>query len=530
MAGTYSKYDGQAYQALSSKLVLSNDGTQSYAFTNNNVYTDLVNNDSKLISPLMLRNAILSIWDTNAFKETSSTSSNVHYIGVDSGDTTNLDLKKKLYLGKRFYNGNEIMSSTLLNSEVDIFLYNTKKDSSFITTVSGNIIQDSNVASSQIRTRVSFLSGTNSNIYSANPNNISTPYIESIYVVGATTSYLDMNLVSENGDVIILSKGIDSNTGLDTNTGGTVSINGIGFPTYQNSINTDLDSKILTWYDSGLTWSSIEIPDPNYAGATGSELNIYGNPVNLNGMSLDFTDSRRIPIKIGDILPGTTFSSSGISEVLGRIIYDYLSPTCDLSINTDEYLEVGTSPQIILNYTINKKTQNLYPTLLTNMIPSSYQSISSNFPVKVTGQALGVVIVPLEATQSNFTIKVSDGDTQNSVTKSISGVYPYFYGFSTQSSISINELSSLTKKIEPMGDKDYDIFGGGNFYFIYDKDYGSLSNIYNNLGNNIAASFSYSTKVLSSPDGYWQSKEFYVYKWSHVEQIGPPSEIYQFKY
>ena len=122
MAGTYSKYLGQDYQAFSSKLVLSNAGTQSYTFTNNGVYTELVDNKTKLISPQMLRNAILSIWDTTAFKQTSNGS--IYYIGVDSGDPTDLDLKKKLYLGKRFYGGNEIMSNTLLNSEVDIFLYN----------------------------------------------------------------------------------------------------------------------------------------------------------------------------------------------------------------------------------------------------------------------------------------------------------------------------------------------------------------------------------------------------------------------
>ena len=516
MAGTYSKYTGQAYETLSSRLILSNDGTQSYAFTNNSVYTDLVDNENKLISPLMLRNAILSIWDTTAFKQTSSTNSNVSYIGVDSGDTTDLDLKKKLYLGKRFYNGDEIMSSTLLNSEVDIFLYNTKPENSNLT--------------NQIRTRVSFLAGTNSMIYSSNPYSIGAPYIESKYVIGATSSYLDMDLISENGDIIILSKGIDSSTGIDTNSGGTVSINGVVFPTYQDSIIDNLDSKILTWYNGGLTWSSIQISNSDYAGATGSELNIYGSPVSLNNQLIELTDNRRVPIKIGDILPGTTFSNSSISEILGRIIYDYLSPTCDLVINTEEYLEVGTSPQIILNYTINRKTNNLYPTLLTNMIPSSYPAINTNFPTKINGQAAGIVIVPLEATQSQFTIKVNDGVSSNSVTKSITGVYPYFYGFSTQSSISINELSSLTKKIEPMDDKDYDIFGGVNFYFIYDKDYGPLSGIYNNLGSNITASFSYSTKVLSSPDGYWQSKEFYVYKWSNVEQIGPPSEIYQFKY
>ena len=97
MAGTYSKYDGLAYQTLSSKLVLSNDGTQSYAFTNNNVYTDLVDNESKLISPKMLRNSILSIWDTSVFKETSLSNSNIYYIGIDSGDDlTNRDLKNKI--------------------------------------------------------------------------------------------------------------------------------------------------------------------------------------------------------------------------------------------------------------------------------------------------------------------------------------------------------------------------------------------------------------------------------------------------
>jgi hypothetical protein len=515
MAGTYSKYDGLAYQTLSSKLVLSNDGTQSYAFTNNNVYTDLVDNESKLISPKMLRNSILSIWDTSAFKETSLTSSNIYYIGIDSGnESVNRDSKNKIYLGKRFYNGNEIMSSTLINSEVDIFLYNTKSDT----------------LHQQNQTRVVLLSGTNSSIYNK------APYISSEYVVGYTQSSLSLNLVntSYGGDINFLSRGIDPFTNLDTSHGGTVSINGIGFPTYQASTELEFDSglnsKILTWFNGGLTWSRIEIDNTDWAGTTGSELNLYGDPVNVNDWTIELTDSRRVPVQIGSIVPGSTFSRDSLSDVLSRIIYSYLSPTCDLSLNSNEYLEVGTSPDIKLDYTINKKVNNLLPTLLTNMIPSSYGAISSPFSKTVRGQAGGVIITPIQATTSTFTIKVNDGITSNSVSKSVTGVYPYFYGFSTQSSISNHDLSNLTKKIEPFEDKEYDIFGGGNFYFIYDKDYGPLSSVYNHLGGNITASFSYTTKVLSSPSGYWQSKEFYVYKWSNVEQIGPPSEIYQFKY
>lgn len=515
MVGTYSKYDGQAYQTLSSKLVLSNDGTQSYTFTNNNVYTDLVDNESKLISPKMLRNSILSIWDTSVFKETSLSNSNIYYIGIDSGDDlTNRDLKNKIYLGKRFFKGNEIMSSTLLNSEVDIFLHNTKVDT----------------LNQQNLTRVVLLSGTNSSIYNK------APYIGSEYVVGSTQSSLVLNLVntSYDGDINFLSRGIDPYTGLDTSSGGTVSINGIGFPTYQSSAqyeyDSGLNSKILTWFDGGLTWSRVENINNDWVGVTGSELSLYGDPVNVNNWTIEMTDNRRVPVQIGSVVPGTTFSKDSLSDVLNRIIYSYLSPTCDLSLNTGEYLEVGTSPNIKLDYTINKKVNNLLPTLLTNMIPSSYQSIISPFSETVKGQASGVVITPILATTSTFTIKVDDGVTSNSVTKSVTGVYPYFYGFSTQSSISNNDLSNLKKKIEPLGDKEYDIFGSGNFYFIYDKDYGLLSDIYNNLGGNITASFSYTTKVLSSPSGYWQSKEFYIYKWSNVEQIGPPSEIYQFKY
>lgn len=510
MAGTYSKYDNDAYYSLSSKLVLSNSGTQSYAFNNNYVYENLKDNESKLITPKMIRDSILSIWDSTPFKETLIGTNS--YIGIDSGDDSiNKDLKSKIYLGKRFYKGSEIMSSTLLNSEVDIFLHNTKSDTS----------------NQQIQTKISIISGTKSSSYN------SSPYISSEYVVGATQPSLALNLINPNGDVSILSRGVDPYTGLNTNSGGTVSINNIVFPEYQTSVaeqsNIGLDTDILTWSGNGLSWYRIAIND-NWAGLTGSDVNLYGDPVNVNGCPIEFSDIGRVPLKIGDIMPGSTFSRNSISDLLGRIIYEYLPPTCELSINTPEYLEVGTSPKILLDYVIYKRTNDLLPTLFTNMIPSSYAPITTPFSKKVTGQVEGAVITPLMATTSTFTMRVDDGESNHSITKSVTGVYPYFYGFSTQSSVSIQTLSGLNKKIEPKGDKDYDIYGSGYFYFIYDKDYGLLSNIYNNLGSNITASFSYTVKVLSSPSGYWQSKEFYVYKWSNVDQIGLPSEIYQFEY
>ena len=508
MAGTYSKYDGQPYQSVSSKLILIDSSTQSYSFSNNYVYTNLLDNESKLIDPIMLRDSILSIWDTNAFKETSLTGSNSTFIGVDSGDDSDRDLKSKIYLGNRFYEGNEIMSSTLLNSEVDIFLYNTKLDSS----------------NTQNETRLVFLSGTNSSIYSK------SNYISSEYVVGLTQSSLDFNFVNKSGgDINILSRGID-HSGSDTDSGGVVSINNIEFPSYQISSQDNLNSKVLSWLDGGLTWSFIEISNIDYAGITGSELNIYGSPINLNNYSLEFTDNRRVPIDIGDITRGKTFSNDSISDVLNQIVYNYLSPTCELELNTGEFLEVGTSPNITISYVINKKINNLLPTILKNMIPGNYPSVNSNFSQRITGQSDGIIITPLLNTTSTFTITVNDGITKHSASKSVTGIYPYFYGFIDSDIITSNSLTNLTKIISPNGDINIDISGVGNFYFIYDSDYGLLSNIYDNLGNSIIGSFSHNTGVLSSPDGYWQSKEFNIYKCNFINQIGPPTEIYQFVY
>jgi hypothetical protein len=91
-------------------------------------------------------------------------------------------------------------------------------------------------------------------------------------------------------------------------------------------------------------------------------------------------------------------------------------------------------------------------------------------------------------------------------------------------------LSTLTKIVEYKSDKLFDITGSGNLYFIYHKDYGTLSNIYDDFGNTCSGSFSYTSLTFSSPSGLWASEEFYVYQWNGVSQIGPPSVNYQFKY
>lgn len=511
MAGTYSKYNNTDWLSTSSFLVISDPGTQSYAFNNsylgNDIYTNLIDNESKSIQPKDLRNSILSLWDLPIFKLTTASGSNIKYIGIDSGTSSvNVEIKdKKVLFGKRSYKNYNIMTD-LMSSDSDFYFYNTKLDSD---------LQD--------KTKISLLSGADPNIYQ--------PSIVSKYVKGRTASlYMD---ILNNDDIHILSRSYDINNNnvitSDNNLGSTVSVNNIIFPTYGTNSVVDINGKYLISKGGVMTWTSSATSSLSL-GANGSELNIYGSKTTVNGFDLDFTDPRMTPYDLGGIFSGTTFSNVSISEVLNRIIYDNTPPKIGFNMIGSIYHEVGTSPDINFRYKIEKYNNPLTPTRLTNMIPSQLAPISGTEPFVIEGIAEGVFITPIIATTSYFKIKVEDVyGGSSSITKFIKGVYPYYYGFSTYSVPDIFQLEKFTKIIEDKGNKTIDVYGDGNLFFIYDVDHGKLNNIkFENVDN--TSSFTYSIGTFSSPNGFWDSKQFYIYKTNTNVQIDLPSKKWTFNY
>ena len=88
-------------------------------------------------------------------------------------------------------------------------------------------------------------------------------------------------------------------------------------------------------------------------------------------------------------------------------------------------------------------------------------------------------------------------------------------------------LGGLSKSVETKSNKTIDLTGEGYYYFIYDYDWGTISTIFDNLGNTV--SYTYSDQLFSSPTGFWAGKRFNVYSFTS-SQIGPPSENYQFNF
>ena len=168
--GTFSLNIGLITEVTSSQLHIQDNL--------DNILVLLEDNDTKLIDPKDLRDAVLSIHSSIPFKQTSThsiylRSNDNSYIGLDAVDPSDRDIKRKIFIGKRANSGTfsydgsyDIMSSSLLSSDVDIFLYNTKLD-----TLSNNSI-----------TRVSILSGKNNGLYSV------APFIQSELVSGTEES------------------------------------------------------------------------------------------------------------------------------------------------------------------------------------------------------------------------------------------------------------------------------------------------------------------------------------------------------
>lgn len=469
----------------------------------------LLDNEDKLINPIALRNSFLSLWTSVPFKETISTLS---YIGVDTLDPTNNDLKQTIFIGKRSFSGtysynnsHDIMTSTLLDSEVDIFLYNTKSD------VISNTI-----------TRMSIISGKKTSLYS------NAPFLQSERVSGVTES-VSIDFVTRTGNLTI-----GNLVDIYNPATGSFNLNGIQLPNIDVNVNGNgtysnaaLDSNIWFWRDGAVVWDELTLPSLDTIGVTGSELDIFGTPVNVNGYSLELDDDRYMPLSIGGLPIGNSFNNISISEVLRGMLYTYLGPICTISVD-QQYYEVGTYPTPTLTYTITKRTNNTLPTGLINMIPGVYPQITTPGQTTITGTSSGIVISPIGATSTTFTINVTDGTSTSSESVSVKGIYPYFYGFSNTNIIDNNTLSSLTKLVEYKSDKTIDISGYGNYYFVYDSSYGLLTEILDDYGFDHINEFSYSLRTLSKFP--WATKEFLVYQLNNVGQIGPPSINYQFKY
>lgn len=453
MPATFSINSGQLTESTRKPNVLS-------------VLNDIQDNTQKLISPRDVRDAFLSTWANSPFKITTPNSlANYEYIGLDSSNPGNRDIKQKILIGKRGYGNLDVMSNFLLSSETDIFLFNTKPDT---------VTQSS--------TKIAILSGTNSTLYKF------APYIES-YSDGTKT---DLNIInpSQTGGINLFSQT------------GRVSINDIVFPTVAETFGSASDGRILRYrgtYPSGyLKWEEPTIT-LNVIGTPGYVTNIYGSTVSLNGYSLEFIDSDEVPTTIGGVEMGASFSGNSfyngsgyqnwpLTEVLKELLYPYTPPVLELSIVNNAtgtiYAEVGKTASAVLTYKLTTYQRNTSEKIFNyQVVPNtSYVGLQlSGVPGTFAGATISVATFSSITSTQNWNLNVSDSSLTTfsySATASLEFVYPVLYGFTSSLITSISNFTtiaaSLNKAIIPYPGTSNSITlpynGEGYLYFIHRND------------------------------------------------------------
>lgn len=480
MPATYSINIGTGYEASRLPDILS-------------ILKNIPDNTNKLISPKDVRDAFLSTWANSVIKQTI-TSTGVEYIGIDSGNPGNRDVKQKILLGKRAFGGGDILTDTLLkDSNTDIYFFNTKPDS--VT---------------QSNTRIAILAGTFSSLYPQ------APYIES-KTDGDKFDFEFRNPSINNGSINIYSST------------GRVAINGITFPSVDESSASASNGKVLRYYgtypNGSLKWDNTNVSIANI-GTPGTPTNLYGSTVSVNGYPLEFINDSIVVNQVGGIPigasfgpgtfdNGTSFQNWPIVEVLRNLLYPSIPPSINFeAINTsssNSYAEVGTTASVNLNYQMaifprndNEYINDFYLTsyepnpigtiLYDKNPPYCGLSFSTNLPGTTFSGTINVNKYRETYGTVNFTFNVTDLHTVTassyvlptpfgfsySGTASLGYIYPIFYGF-TNSVINTNNtlfssgVKTITKLLKPYPGLSssllFNTTGDGYFYFCFPTAY-----------------------------------------------------------
>jgi hypothetical protein len=488
----------------------------------------LPDNTTKYISPRNVRDAVFSTWENSPFRYTSNGS--IDYIGLAREDVKDM----AIFLGKKQISGTNIMSSNLLNSDTDIFLYNTKLDS--------NPTQD---------LKVSFLAGSSSGVFEL------APYMKATYVT-ATPSFISLDIVNPaTYGTITLQSG--SSASLSINNLLWPSTGYIDYVTSNPGIaSQSIASDLFLAVSAGLdqielkTYASLG----NSLGSPGSPVNISGSPVNLNGYPLEFSNATPIIATFGGIGVGFTFSNVPLVTMLELLLYPYLGPLSSVSISGLSYnntFERLNSIGHTFNYsnTITRRTNDIITNDLSlvsdlttyfTIIGITLSSVGLATSTTTSTFALsGGQVSALSDLQQNiltFSSTVYDGTQSYTGTTNLEAVYPYFYGFdsdnvTTASNFMSNVLNSLTKRVDTKIGLTLSLNGTGYLYFSYPERYGTLSTIFD--GNNYQEythgdynTWTWSVYTINSPSSYWSSKDYYVYKKNLTSTIN--SQNYKFNF
>ena len=152
-----------------------------------------------------------------------------------------------------------------------------------------------------------------------------------------------------------------------------------------------------------------------------------------------YSNATPVPITIGGISSGTTFSSRTMQQMWDALLYPYIAPGRALSIAANSSREYGFSTAVTLNWSVTKNTNSI----TTIIVDGSPQSPTGNSQAgtKPTTATHSTVPVSPSATQTYF-MSVGDGSTVQSASTTLTWITRIYWGKIDLSSIENPNLTS----------------------------------------------------------------------------------------
>lgn len=236
-----------------------------------------------------------------------------------------------------------------------------------------------------------------------------------------------------------------------------------------------------------------------------------------------YTNSNKMPVSIGGLAAGTSFSSMHFKDILTALLYPYAPPNIKLTMNGEKYYEYGVDASpITLTLNVEKTSEDIKKAVLyKDGLHLTELSISSE------GGSVTYIYADPITSSTKFVVKVTDGKDNTYNTNEIKLLFnhPIYIGCVSPDVILgqtvIEELNKIIK---------YDNVNNINItmplspteesfliaYKSYDKDSENIT-IYDTNGFNITASFTKSKVLMSTPNG--ESVYYTVWKSNVTSQV-----------
>jgi len=313
------------------------------------------------------------------------------------------------------------------------------------------------------------------------------PYI----ITAATNSGLDISVINPNGNINLMSASTSN-----------IYLNGYQFPSISST--GSIGQALILGSNNVVSWRDIS---SNFA---------YNNP-------------KSITVEVGGIKKPFTFSNLSMSDILTKMFYPDLGPSCTLGVTTPlgsgNLYEVGSltsSSGITYNYTIYPGTTTVVSAIISGSLTSNLViATGPGFSGTYSGSVFTYSINNSTKTSYSYVLTITDiANLQATYTFGINTDYPYYYGTSTipystmVSSFGNFNLSSfgLSKNIGYQSQLDFTGTVFGYMYYIYPSTYGKfLSTMSDQGGDSVIANFQIATNSITPSTHYWNGVLYYIY-------------------